>query len=107
MLAVLARPLIDLEDYFKKRVTILELTPTWAQASLNQHGSTLPGAASIERVFGPSHGRPQRSEDGRKGGAGRAQAAGRARNGVGSYFPVRKMQERSEYQRSFGPTAIE
>jgi len=31
----------------------------------------------------PSHGRPQRSEDGRLGGAGRAQAEGRARNRVG------------------------
>jgi RHS repeat-associated protein len=31
----------------------------------------------------PSHGRPQRSEDGHLGGAGRAQAEGRARNRVG------------------------
>ena len=31
----------------------------------------------------PSHGRPQRSEHGRLGGAGRAQAEGRARNRVG------------------------
>ena len=32
----------------------------------------------------PSRGRPERSEDGRLGGAGRAQAEGRARNGVGT-----------------------
>jgi hypothetical protein len=68
---------------FVSAFTVLVLAPTWAQASLNQHGLALTGTANIECVAGPSHGRPERSEDGRKGGAGRAQAEGRARNGVG------------------------
>ena len=45
--------------------------------------TTLTSHLPQQAGAGPSHGRPQRSEDGRLGGAGRAQAEGRARNRVG------------------------
>jgi RHS repeat-associated protein len=61
----------------------------------------------------PTRGRPERSEDGRLGGAGRAQAAGRARNGVGSpsnglsfYFQFDGIDSSAKCVRTWGDGGI-
>jgi RHS repeat-associated protein len=60
-----------------------------------------------------TRGRPERSEDGRLGGAGRAQAAGRARNGVGSpsnglsfYFQYDGIDSSAKCVRTWGDGGI-
>jgi YD repeat-containing protein len=59
------------------------LLPSSAPAASRSPAPWIAEASPVATTC-PTRGRPERSEDGRLGGAGRAQAAGRARNGVGT-----------------------